>query len=191
MKNKLREIYKAKRREITSEEVATKSKKACEFFLESDLYKNAKTLMLYMPLGKETDTTKIIQKAFDDGKKVAFPVTDEKSGEITPCYATAETEFAKGGFSVKEPCGNDFANPMDIDVVIVPGIAFDTMGNRIGFGKGCYDKLLCKTNAVRVGFCYELQICDEIQAEDYDVKMDYIITEVGIKKEKYCGYSKI
>lgn len=181
MKSKLREIYKTRRREMSLEDVALKSRDACKLFLESDLYKNAKAIMLYMPLGKETDTSEIIKKSFADGKKVAFPVTDEKSGEITPCYATAETEFTKGGFSVKEPCGNDIANPTDFDVVIVPGIAFDTMGNRIGFGKGCYDKLLCKTNAVRVGFCYELQICDEIPAEEFDIKMDCIITETGIK----------
>ena len=182
MKNELRKIYKLKRREMTVEEVEVKSKKACKHFLESDLYKNADTLMLYMPLGKETDTTDIINCAFSDGKKVAFPVTDEASGDITPCYATAQTEFSKGGFSVREPDVKVVAKPEDFDIIIVPGIAFDVQGNRIGFGKGCYDKLLVKTNALKIGFCYDLQIFDNIPTEEFDIKMDYIITEKGINK---------
>ena len=182
MKNEIRNIYKAKRREMTAEEVAAKSKKACSHFLESDLYRKANVLMLYMPLGKETDTVDIINCAFSDGKKVAFPVTDEASGDITPCYATTQTEFSKGGFSVREPDVKVVAKPEDFDIVIVPGIAFDVQGNRIGFGKGCYDKLLVGTDAVKIGFCYDLQICDNIPTEEFDIKMDYIITEKGINK---------
>ncbi len=180
MKNELRNIYKAKRREMSAEEVNVKSKKACELFLESDFYKKAKVLMLYMPLGNETDTTHIIKKAFYDGKRLAFPVTNAVSGEITPCYATEKSEFSKGAFSVNEPCIKDAARVEDIDVVLVPGIAFDKNGGRIGFGKGCYDRLLVKTNAVKIGFCYDFQLCDEIPAQEHDVKMDCIITENGV-----------
>ena len=180
MKNEIRKVYKLKRSSMDKAEVLEKSKKACKIFLKSDLYENAKTIMLYMPLGNETDTTDIINKAFADGKKVAFPVTDEESGEITPCYATAETVFEKGAFSVNEPCGNDVADAEDIEVVLVPGIAFDKNGSRIGFGKGCYDRLLKNTDAVKVGFCYDLQLCDNIPNEQFDIKMDYIITDNGI-----------
>lgn len=177
MKNEIRREFKIKRKELKKCEVSEKSKKACDLFLESDFYKNADVLMLYMPLGNETDTTDIINRALSDGKKVVFPVTDRKSGEITPCYATAETKFEKGAFSIKEPSVLDVAEPLDIDTVIVPGIAFSKNGARVGFGKGCYDRFLVKTNAVKIGFCFELQFCEEIYAEEYDIKMDCIITE--------------
>ena len=180
MKNEIRKAYKAKRSSIDKAEVLEKSKKVCKHFLESELYKNSEVLMLYMPLGNETDTTDIINKAFADGKRVAFPVTDEESGEITPCYATAETVFEKGAFSVREPKVLDIAEVCDINVVIVPGIAFDKNGSRIGFGKGCYDRLLKNTDAVKVGFCYDLQLCEKIPIYEHDIKMDYIITEKGI-----------
>ena len=180
MKNEIRKKFKLKRKTMEKSEVVSKSSKACKHFLESDFYKNAKTIMLYMPLGNETDTTDIINRAFSDGKKVAFPVTDEASGDITPCYATAQTEFSKGGFSVREPDVKVVAKPTDFDVIIVPGIAFDKKGNRIGFGKGCYDKLLVKTNCIKVGFCYDFQLCDNIPTEETDIKMEYIITESGI-----------
>lgn len=180
MKNEIRKEFKLKRKIMEKFEVCEKSARACKLFLESDLYKNAKVLMLYMPLGNETDTREIINKAFADGKKVVFPVTDEKSGEITPCYATAQTKFEKGAFSVCEPKIIDVADVLDIDVVIVPGIAFDKEGARIGFGKGCYDGFLTKTKAIKIGFCYDFQLCEKIPTEDYDIKMDYIITENGV-----------
>lgn len=177
MKSEIRKELKLIRRAMEKTEVCEKSTKACRMFLESDLYKNANVLMLYMPLGNETDTTDIINKAFADGKKVVFPVTDEASGEITPCYANAQTEFEKGAFSVNEPTVLDVAEFDEIDVVIVPGIAFDKSGARIGFGKGCYDGFLVKTKAIKTGFCYDFQLCEKIPTEEHDIKMDCIITE--------------
>lgn len=177
MKNEIRKKFKEKRRAMEKSEVSEKSRCACEVFLKSEMYKNAKILMLYMPLGNETDTTEIIKRAFADEKKLIFPVTDERTGVITPCYATTETEFKEGAFSVNEPCDANVAEPLDIDTVIVPGIAFDKSGGRIGFGKGCYDGFLNKTKAVKIGFCYELQLCDKIPGKEYDIKMDCIITE--------------
>ena len=182
MKNELRKEFKKKRAYMDKEEVLEKSIKACNVFLESDFYKNAREIMLYKPLGNETDTAYIISRAFKDEKKLVFPVTDEDTGAITSCYATEESEFEKGGFSVSEPCDKNVANAKDIDVVIVPGIVFGKNGARIGFGKGCYDIFLKKTTATKIGFCYEYQLAEHIPHEIYDVKMDYIITENGIFK---------
>ena len=180
MKNEIRKVNKIKRSSMEKAEVLEKSSKACAVFLKSEIYKNAKQIMLYMPLGNETDTTDIINRAFADGKKLNLPVTDAKTGEITPCYFEKDSEFSKGAFSIKEPCIKDIADLSNIDVILVPGIAFDRTGVRVGFGKGCYDRLLKKTSAVKVGFCYDFQLCDKIPSEEHDVKMDYIITENGI-----------
>lgn len=182
MKNKLRNIYKTKRSQMDKQEVAAKSAAASLNFLESKTYKNSDTIMLYMPLGNEADTSDIIKQAFLDGKKIVFPVTDRMSGEIEAHLVSEETEFKQGAFSVREPCGEETVNPADIDVVVVPGILFDREGNRIGFGKGCYDKFLRKCRQVKVGFCYEFQVCDRIPAEKHDIKMDFLVTENGIIK---------
>ena len=64
----------------------------------------------------------------------------------------------------------------------MPGIAFDKHGARVGFGKGCYDKFLAKTQAVKVGFCYDFQLCDEIETDKHDILMDYLVSEKGILK---------
>ncbi len=180
MKNQIREQSKLKRREMDKAEVLEKSKMAARAFLESEIYKNAKQLMVYLPLGNETDTMDIIDVAFRDEKRLVLPVTDPESGVITPVLYEKDTKLIKGAFSVTEPVDTNPADMSKTDVVIVPGIAFDRLGNRVGFGKGCYDRLLKDTTAFKVGFCYDFQICDKIPACEYDVKMDFLVTENGL-----------
>lgn len=180
MKNQIREQNRIKRRAMDKTEVAEKSKAAARVFLESALYQKAEQIMLYLPLGNETDTSDIISAAFCDGKRLVLPVTDPKTGEITPCVYEKDTELAQGAFSVTEPLGAEPADMSKTDVVLVPGIAFDLSGNRVGFGKGCYDRLLKCTTAIKIGFCYDFQICPEISADEHDVKMDFLVTEKGI-----------
>lgn len=180
MKNELRKNIKDLRRNMPSEEVLIKSKKASEFLIKSDIFKNSDCIMLYKALGNETDTETIIREAIAKGKKVALPVTDAKNGRITPFMADADTSFEKGGFSVMEPQNTAVVQNGEIDVVVVPGIAFDLQGNRIGFGKGCYDMFLEKCSAVKIGLCYDFQVVDEIPTEAFDIKMDYILTEKGL-----------
>ncbi len=180
MKNQIREQNKIKRRAMSKAQVAEKSKEAAKAFLQSELYKNAQQIMVYFPLGNETDTSEIISASFRDGKSLILPVTDSQSGVITPCIYEKDTVLVKGAFSVTEPLKIVPADMSKTDVVLVPGIAFDLSGNRVGFGKGCYDRLLDGTSAVKVGFCYDWQICPEITADKHDVKMDFLITENGL-----------
>ncbi len=181
-KNEIRKINKIKRAEMDIAEVEKKSSAAAAIFVASEVYQKAGQIMLYMPLGNEMDTTDIIKAAFGDGKQLAFPVMDEKTERIVPVYALEDTDFKKGMFSVMEPYGTSVADLLQIDVILVPGVAFDKKGARIGFGKGCYDAFLKKCNAAKIGVCYDFQICDKIPAEEHDIKMDFLLTESGLKK---------
>lgn len=183
-KNNLRNKIKQKRKQMNPDDCFNKSKHAQKLFLQSSIYKNAKTIMLYMPLGNETDTSEILKKSLDDEKNVVMPVTDDKTGIITPMLITKQTPFKKGAFSVKEPQCDTIADVSNIDVVLVPGIVFDKIGGRIGFGKGCYDMLLKNTNAVKVGYCYDFQLIKKIPSQIHDIKMDYINTENEITEYK-------
>ena len=144
MKKHIRDEIKHKRLNMKPEDVVEKSFSASLHFLQNEMYINSCQLMLYKPLGNETDTSQIINKAFADGKKLVFPVTDEKTGNISPYYINEDTPFEKRSFSVLEPVSSCVAKTDEIDVIIVPGIAFDKKGNRVGFGKGCYDRFLKK-----------------------------------------------
>ena len=180
-KEQLRKALKEKRKSLSAAEVDEKSSVAAKIFLESDVYKKASTIMLYMPIQNEVDTSRIIDRAFMDKKQLVFPVTDRKNGVITPYLAEDKTEFKKGAFSVPEPALRKEISFEEIDVILVPGIVFDKSGNRIGFGKGCYDLFLCKCNALKTGVCYEFQLFDKIPADEHDIKMDYILTEAGFR----------
>ena len=184
MKSLIRNTNKKIRREMNKTEVAAKSVAASLKFLETDIYKNANLVMVYMPLGNEIDTTDIIKHAYSDGKQIVVPVTNADTGEIIPKVITENTRFKKGAFSVSEPVKAHTSDVNDIDVVLVPGIAFDRKGSRIGFGKGCYDMFLRNCRAIKIGFCYEFQLACDIPAEEHDVKMDFIITEIEIYKCK-------
>lgn len=181
-KSEIREQNKALRRQISRIDAEKKSQAAVEIFLKSELYTASQQIMLYMPLGNEVDLTVVKDAALADGKSVVLPVTERNSGIITPICVDENTVFEKGDFSVMEPQNSDVADMARIDVVLVPGIAFDKSGARVGFGKGCYDMLLERYNGVKIGVCYDFQICEKIPADRHDVRMDYILTESGLKK---------
>lgn len=177
MKNTIRQKFKSKRAEMNICEVEDKSKRASELFLKSDLYKNSNILMLYIPIGNEVKTQDIIKNAFSDGKTVLVPVTDKDSYEISAHRIAPDTKFIKGTFSISEPQNSIVFDGDSIDTIVVPGVAFDRKGARVGFGKGCYDKFLNSHSAVKVGLCYDLQICETIETDMFDINMDYILTE--------------
>ena len=179
-KQDIRRLYKQKRASMSKRDVVYKSAVIVDTFLATDIYKNCSCVMLYIPIGNEADTRQIIVNAYCDGKKLVFPVTDSSTGVITPMISVRDTDFSKGAFSIMEPVGGSVVPVEQIDVILVPGIAFDAKGARIGYGKGCYDRLLGQYTGVKVGYCYRDQLCEHIPADEYDIYMDYIITENGL-----------
>lgn len=140
-----------------------------------DCYKNAKAVMLYMPIKGEADMTGIMS----DEKIFLVPVTDGDD-----MYAVRATDcFENGAFGVPEPKEKELFDKGKIDVVLVPGVAFDKRFNRMGFGKGYYDKFLNGISAVKIGVCHSFQLLDIIPCEEHDVKMDMIITEDAVWKK--------
>ena len=178
-KEDLRKLGKLKRKEMSGQEVLEKSKKATNIFLKSESYKKSNVIMLYYPLGNETDTSGILKKALNDGKTVLYPVTDITTNKITPVIVNSKTNFSKGAYSVFEPTEKNVYKGK-IDVILVPGIVYDKKGWRIGFGKGCYDRFLANTDAVKIGFCYDFQIADKIDNDNFDIRMNFLVSESGM-----------
>ena len=92
-----------------------------------------------------------------------------------------ESRLELGAFHIEEPTGDNTVSPEEIELVVVPAVAYDRQGNRLGRGKGFYDRLLATTRATKIGVAYEFQIVDEIPCEPHDVKMDMVISQSGIK----------
>lgn len=143
-------------------------------------YKIAKTIMLYCSKDEEVNTRPLIVQALLDSKRVLLPRVDLARKEMEAREIRSIYELEDGAFGILEPPST--ANRVDfwdIDLVFVPGLAFDVYGNRIGYGKGYYDKALPKMEkAERIGLCYDAQFLDEpIEVGKHDEPVDEILTE--------------
>lgn len=138
--------------------------------------------MIYMPIQNEADTAAILEDIFKRGKRAAVPVIENDN--MYAAYITGNTSFRAGKFNISEPEDIKYAEKPEIDLIAVPGIAFDRRGGRIGFGKGFYDRFLKGTNAQKAALCYDFQITETAFSDNYDIPMDYIVTETGIISTK-------
>lgn len=137
----------------------------------------ATTLALYSPVNNEVRTDRLLSVALSQGKQVCFPrVTGERLQFVT---IESEAELQPGTFSVAEPVGENVLPLRQIDLLVVPGVAFDRDGFRLGYGKGFYDRELSRLTGatVSIGLCYDFQLCDMLPIEDHDRQLDYIVTE--------------
>lgn len=184
MKDELRLKMREKRRNMTTDEVKEKSAVIQDALFSLDCFKNADTACTFISAFKEPDTAAIIKRLLFDGKKVVVPVTDTDNTTLILSYIEDMSDLEKGAFGILEPTAIKPASESDIDAVLVPGLAFDIRGGRMGFGKGYYDRFLEKTDAVKIALCYDFQLFDKIPTEPHDVPMDIIITENGITEVK-------
>lgn len=133
----------------------------------------ADKILLYHSLPDELSTHSFIKK-WASRKHFYLPRVNGVELEILP-YDESRLEL--GAFHIEEPTGRDVTDPDEIELIIVPGVAYDKKGNRMGRGKGFYDRLLSTTKAAKIGVGYEFQLLDEIPCEPHDVPMDMVITQ--------------
>ncbi len=167
-----------KRRALTNDDVSQLSKAIQDNLFTLDALRDAKSVCVFMSSFKEPDTTAVIARLFDEGKTVSAPVSDTETSTLTLIRVKSMKDFRKGAYGIAEPSGTEKVN--DADVILVPGLAFDRSGARMGFGKGYYDRLLSLANAVKIGLCYDFQLFDDIPKEEHDAPMNYIVTEKEI-----------
>lgn len=140
-------------------------------FQTLDVFRTARTVGAYMPLPDEVNITPL----FEHLEKIFFiPAFDEASGSYRMARLTAE--LRKGRFGIPEPTAPAFAAGDELDLIIVPGVAFDRTGRRIGRGGGFYDRLLPQYRALRAGICFDFQCLEALPAEEHDVRMDFVVT---------------
>jgi 5-formyltetrahydrofolate cyclo-ligase len=142
----------------------------------------AATLMVYLGFGSEVQTDGLIRWGWAAGKRIAVPLC-AADGCLTPCRIEGFEELEKGHYGIREPaaaCRRPEALGR-IDAVLVPAVAFDRYGYRVGYGGGYYDRFLPRApRAARIGLAFSGQIVDALPAEAHDVPVDLIVTEEGI-----------
>lgn len=183
-KKQIRKELLEKRDLLSRENWSKYSKQIEKTILQSNLYKNADSLLLYMDFHGEVGTVSLIEEALLCGKKVYLPKVHENYDDNRMDFykITSTFELVDGYKGIKEPMPNISTcfeyNPKENALMLVPGVAFSSNGYRLGYGKGYYDKYLSnKSNIITVGLCFSLQLVDDLPANEFDIPMKYIVTE--------------
>jgi len=187
MKTKIRKLILQKRKNFSEEEWEKKSLIIQKKFLNAQYYKNAKSIFTYFHFDREVKTDLIIENAIRDNKIVCVPKNNWENCTITPSRIMSMEEVATGK-SVPEPVIVRPYSESKIELVIVPGVVFDIYGNRIGMGKGFFDRFLSKLpkTSLKVALAFEFQILkDRLPVDSWDVMVDILITENNEIFKKY------
>lgn len=160
-----------------------------KIFLESSHYKNADKIFIYISYSSEIDTIEIIKKALKDGKEIFVPRTIFKTKIMDAVKIISLDNLQKDRYGIPEPEESEpHINPDELDLIVVPGVAFDDKGGRIGYGAGYYDRYFKKISKERnklikkIALAYDFQVIDNVPMDEQDVKIDCIITEKHILK---------
>jgi 5-formyltetrahydrofolate cyclo-ligase len=175
-KSQLRNKILIKLRNQKEEDRNRKSRIIEKRLLGTSVFKKAKTVMFYIAFDGEVDTQDMIKKAHALGKIIAVPVC-RKNRQMVPCILNDRTKLVRGLYGTSEPAVKKPVNLEDIDLIIVPGVAFDKEGGRLGRGKGCYDRFLKKVNdkIPSIGLAFDFQILPSTLATPVDVGVDRLI----------------
>ncbi|MFQ6067347.1 MAG: 5-formyltetrahydrofolate cyclo-ligase [bacterium] len=181
----MRKRILALRRSQSSQTIARKSKEIKQRLLGTDEFLQAGTILFYLALADEVQTERMVEHSLKLGKRVAVPLIDSQNNQILISeLKDPKRELELGTLGIFQPKKN-FYRPLTteaLELVIVPGVVFDKEGNRLGFGKGFYDRFLKqlphRTRSIALAF--ELQLVDNIRPQPHDVPVDYIITEKRI-----------
>ena len=183
-KSLLRKKYSDIRDQLSLGQREEASKIICGRITSYREYKRADSVLVYYPYRSEVDVLPLFEKALNDGKKVYFPKCELIDGTNSMKFyrVTSADQFESGYKGISEPAADKYNLECEIDsadLMIVPGVAFDKKGYRIGYGKGFYDKYLStKMPKHTIGACFAAQICEEgIPSEDNDIKLEVVVTE--------------
>lgn len=180
IKGKIMDEKKALRIEIRQlkracplEERRRKSLSVWEAVERDEVFQQAETVLAYWSMDDEVYTHDFVNK-WAGSKTLLLPCV--KGDELELRYFDGEEWLQPGeGYAIPEPVGELFTDWGKIDLILVPGVAFDKSGNRLGRGKGYYDKVLKQTGAYKLGVCFDFQLVERVPVEPHDVKMDRVV----------------
>lgn len=174
-KQALRAEVRQRKKAMTRSDIAQRSDALCRMVLDSEAYQTAGTIYGYLPFNQEVDLTPLLRQALADGKQVALP---KCYGKVMRFILISDlSQVQSSAFGAPEPLAD---HPLASDpaaLVIVPGLVFDRLGYRIGYGGGYYDRFLAEEpNHPTLGLCYDFQLVDRLEAELHDVPVDTVFS---------------
>ena len=167
------------REQLGKGEVRQAGEAVTQRLTRTDFYQRANCLSCYVSVKNEVNTHTLIRLAIDDGKRVAVPVLTSQKGQMIHREVDSLENLEPNPLGLLEPPEGAGAHvlPEAFDLIVVPVVAFDRRGYRIGFGGGYYDRFLARCSALKVGLAYDFQCLDEVPSGPHDQRLDRILTE--------------
>lgn len=159
------------------------SQKICSLVSSLAVFRFCEVVLLYHPIRSEVDVSPLFSQAFSDGKEVYLPLCDKKEAGVMRFYRiTSEAQLTRGSFGVMEPDGTtkEYQNDGKRAVCIVPGLAYDEEGYRLGYGKGYYDRFMQHFEGTSIGVSYSDLILKKVPHNRFDMRSDLVVTEKGV-----------
>lgn len=183
IKKSIRDQILDKRSNLGKKEHNLSSNSIIKKIYVSSFYKDSKVIMTFVSFGDEVNTHEFIKESLNNGKRITVPITFPKTKELKASEILNFNELEIGFYNILTPKSESirFIDPEEIDLIIVPGLAFDRSGFRVGYGGGYYDRFLSKyPRAIKVAIGFDLQVINEVPKEHFDIAVDYIFTESQI-----------
>ena len=174
-KKRIRREIRRLKNAVSLEEKTIRSKGILEKVEQLPEFAVAKTVMLYWAMTDEVQTSDFVIK-WSASKKVILPCVNGNDLDLR-VFRGEEDLISGENFGIPEPSGELFTDYDEIDLILVPGVAFDVENNRMGRGKAYYDKLLSSLKAYKLGVCFDFQLLKSVPTDEHDIKMDGIISE--------------
>ena len=173
-KRGLRKQIRDLKRQMTKEQIDAASARLAELFYATEYYRNARTIYGYLPYNQEVRTVPILRQALKDGKRVAVP---KVYGDEMRFIYLDNLDLVEDGYAgIPEPVEDEPVAHDATALVLMPGLAFDCQGHRIGYGGGFYDRFLAQEpNHPTVALCYGFQMLDSLETEEFDVPVDCVL----------------
>jgi 5-formyltetrahydrofolate cyclo-ligase len=178
LKQAIRREVRQSLRQLTPPEKTDAARQAAVLLLAQPVWNQSRSVLFYAPLSDELDLSPIWPAALASGKILAFPAFDSRSGAYQArVVENLQSGMVNGSFGVREPASDAPLIPLNqLDLLLVPGVAFDPSGFRLGRGKGFYDRLLASAAGIKCGVAFEQQLISVVPSEIHDVRVDTILT---------------
>lgn len=174
LRQKLRAIIQA----LPEAASRTASAQACELLRQQPIWQNASAVLFYAALPGEIDLSPLLAEGLREGKNIALPQFDKARGVYDACQIReVACDCAPGKFGINEPGAHCARFPLKrLDLVLAPGVGFDSAGRRLGRGRGFYDRLLAQIEGIKCGVAFDQQIIERVPAEGHDMRMNFVLT---------------
>ena len=185
-KSELRKIAKVAREALVDR--PARSQRIFAHLAQCAEFRTANTILFYVAARSEVETAGELEKELAQGRRIAVPYC---VGEELRLFSLRDmSELVPGAFRILEPpaelrlLAERMVPPAHVDLALVPGVVFDKQGNRLGYGRGFYDRLLrqLSPSALRIGLAFDCQVVEQLPVEPHDERLDWLVTETGVRR---------